>query len=209
VTGNRRLIGLVVGDEPEVWSLAGFTVDDDHVDVEGLRIRLVGRGGGAGLRGWSFEPVWPRPIDGLPTADAAPAGRRQTAAAAHPNGVTVLDHLVIGTPDVERTTSALGEAGVEPRHTIVGARGDADVLYRFFLLGTCVLELVGPAAAPAPSPADEPARFAGLAFTTESIDGLADVASEPRPAIQPGRRIAILRREIGVSVPLAFLTPRR
>jgi hypothetical protein len=213
VPSNRRLIGLVVGDDPSVWAGAGFRVEDDHVDVGGVRIRLAGRGAGAGLRGWSFEPAWTQPIDGLPVVDTAPPvtsppSTSRSTPATQPNGVTAIDHVVVASPDVERTTTALGEAGIEPRRTVVGARGDADVLYRFFLLGTCVLELIGPAIASEPSAAVEPARFAGLAFTTATIDELGDVAGEPRPAIQPGRRIATLRREIGVSVPVAFLTPR-
>jgi hypothetical protein len=207
VPGNRRLIGLAVGDGPAVWAAAGFDVEDDHVDVGGVRIRLAGRDDGTGIRSWSFDPPWARPIDGLPTVDDPTLGTSRPTPAAHANGVTVLDHVVIATPDMERTTGALREAGIEPRRTIVGARGETDVLYRFFLLGTCVLELIGPTDAAA-SPPDEPARFAGLAFTTATIDELGELAGEPRPAIQPGRRIATLRREIGVSVPVAFLTPR-
>jgi hypothetical protein len=207
VSANRRLIGLVVGDDPAVWAAAGFSVEDDHVDLGGVRIRLAGRDDGTGIRSWSFEPAWTRPIDGLPTIDDPTPGASRTTPAAHPNGVTALDHVVVATSDVERTTSALGEAGIEPRRTVVGARGETDVLYRFFLLGTCVLELIGPTDGAA-SPSDEPARFAGLAFTTAIIDELGELAGEPRPAIQPGRRIATLRREIGVSVPVAFLTPR-
>jgi hypothetical protein len=206
VSGNRRLVGLAVGDDPAVWAAAGFSVEDDHVDLGGVRIRLVGRDDGTGIRSWSFEPAWTRPIDGLPTIDDPTPGASRTTPAAHPNGGTALDHVVVATPDVERTTGALEEAGIGPRRTIVGARGETDVLYRFFLLGTCVLELIGPAASAA-SP-DEPARFAGLAFTTATIDDLGELAGEPRPAIQPGRRIATLRRSIGVSVPVAFLTPR-
>jgi hypothetical protein len=207
VSGNRRLIGLGVGDDPAVWAAAGFSVEDDHVDLRGLRIRLAGRAGGTGIRSWSFEPAWTRPIDGLPTIDDPTPGAPRSTPAAHPNGVTALDHLVLATSDVERTTGALGQAGIVPRRTIVGARGESNVLYRFFLLGTCVLELIGPTDAAA-SPHDEPARFAGLAFTTATIDELGELAGAPRPAIQPGRRIATLRREIGVSVPVAFLTPR-
>jgi hypothetical protein len=222
VPRNRRLIGLVVGDDPAVWTAAGFSVEDDHVDVGGVRVGLAGRAGGTGIRSWSFEPAWSQPIDGLATVHDPASGTWGAAPAAHPNGVTVLDHVVVATPDVERTTGALAAAGIEPLRTILGARGETDVLYRFFLLGTGVLELIGPAAAasmadhPAASPAgsptvstaDEPARFVGLAFTTTTIDELGDIAGGPRPAIQPGRRIATLRREIGVSVPVAFLTPR-
>jgi hypothetical protein len=201
------------------------------LEVGSVRVQLVGDRGARGLLGWGFEPARTAPIDGLPVAapttsgasggiwtgvggvtsgPAASAGETEAVEAAvagatqHANGATTLDHVVVTSPDVGRTTAALAAAGIQPRRTVQGARGDAELLYRFFLLGTCVLELVGPV-----SPAgDGPARFAGLAFTTTAIDGLGGLAGRPRPAMQPGRRIATLRREVGISTPVAFLTPR-
>jgi hypothetical protein len=203
----RRLTGLQVADDPQVWSAMGFTVDGTSVVVGGVHVQLRGAEDGArrGLTGWSFEPPWPTSIDGLPVGSTSAAAGPTPADRTHPNGASAVDHVVVASPDVERTTAALGTAGIEPRRTVVGARGDDDVLYRFFLLGTCVLELIGPAVATG----DGPARFVGLAFTTDAIDGLGDAASAPRPAVQPGRRIATVRRELGSSLPIAFLSPRR
>jgi hypothetical protein len=209
LTEERRLVRLHIGDGPSTWRAAGFTVAGGLVDVGEVRIRLAGRAAGTGILGWGSAPPWEGPIDGLPTSPTQPLGEEEApgapvSPAAHPNGVSALDHIVVTTPDVERTTGALADAGILPRRTIAGAHGDADVLYRFFLLGTCVLEVVGPVVVTDPGPA----RFAGLAFTTGSIDGLGAIATEPRQAVQPGRRIATLRREVGSSVPIAFLTPR-
>jgi hypothetical protein len=203
---KRRLTGLQVGDDPRIWTAMGFAVVGSSTEVGGVRIDLAPTAEGmGGVRGWSFEPPWSAPIDGLPGCPPvrpAPVGAHHLER--HTNGAIALDHVVVASPDVERTTAALAEAGIEPRRTIVGARGDDDVLYRFLLLGTCLLELIGPAA-----PADDgPARFVGLAFTTATIDDLGDLAGPPRPAVQPGRRIATVRRELGASVPIAFLTPR-
>jgi hypothetical protein len=204
----RRLVGLRVADPPEVWATLGFHVADDRVVVGGVVIELTTEEAD-GVRGWRFDPPWDASIDGLASIDGsgqvpAPAAHDGHGSAAHPNAATALDHLVVATPDVERTTTALGTAGIEPRRTIEGARGDRGVLYRFFLLGTCVLELVGPRT----PDGDGPARFVGLAFTTTAIDELGTVAGEPRPAIQPGRRIATVRRQVGSTVPIAFLSPR-
>jgi hypothetical protein len=64
-----------------------------------------------------------------------------------------------------------------------------------------------------PNPKDPsgPARLWGLAFL---VDGLAatkaalgDRLSDPREAVQPGRQIATLRREAGLSFGCAFMTP--
>jgi hypothetical protein len=47
---------------------------------------------------------------------------------------------------------------------------------------------------------------------TSDLDALAarlgDKLGPIRDAVQPGRRIATLRREAGSSVPIAFMTPR-
>jgi hypothetical protein len=199
---GRRLVGLRVADPPAVWATLGFDVADGRVVVGGVVIELTSDATG-GIRGWRFTPPWDAPIDGLAPLPAA-ADREADAPASHPNAATALDHVVVASPDVARTTAALGAAGILPRRTIEGARGDRDVLYRFFLLGTCLLELIGPRT----PDGDGPARFVGLAFTTTAIDELGPIAGEPRPAIQPGRRIATARQQVGSTVPIAFLSPR-
>jgi hypothetical protein len=153
-------------------------------------------------------------IDGLPTATAAdaehtpsppPGGpdRQAGSSTGHPNGVSHIDHVVIITPDLERTTAALEQRGIGARRTREAGRGR---LQRFFRLGEVVVELVGPA-----EPAgDGPAAFWGLAFTVADIDAtahhLAGRIGEPRDAVQQGRRIATLRVGDEVSVPVAFMS---
>ncbi len=209
------LVGLVVGDEPAAWRAAGFTVEDDEVRLGRLVLRLVGTSAGRGVLRWATDPPVTSSCDGLqpaepaerPVATAAAGAEATPHTPAHRNGVVALDHVVVATDDLERTTETLGDLGLQPRRTVVGIRGDGDdeLAYRFFLMGTCVLELVGPT-----RPAgDGPARFSGLAFTSTSLEELGGLAGEPRDAVQPGRRIATLRGEpLGVSVPLAFLSPR-
>ena len=210
-TPTPRLVGLEVDDDPDAWRRAGFTVTGETFVAGGVTVRLLGGQRGRGVRSASLDPPVIDEVDGLRlvASGAAPAEgpASRTTASAHPNGVIAIDHVVVGSDDVERTTAALATCGLSPRRTVVGARGDGDdeIVYRFFLLGTCVLELVGPAR----GGGDGPARFAGLAFTTERIDELGTLAGTPRDAVQPGRRIATLRGEgLGVSVPTAFLTPR-
>jgi hypothetical protein len=206
-----RLIGLEVGDEPAAWRAAGFAVGDDgRLVLDGVVILLRGASGPRGVLGWALQPASDDDLDGLPARPAPPTGDDRVPD--HPNGATVIDHVVVTSDDVERTTPALSEAGIVPRRSVVGARGDGDddLVYRFFLLGTCVLELVGPARRGEPDTTSRAgARFAGLALTTTAIDELGEVAGTPRAAVQPGRRIATLRtRERDISVPIAMLTPR-
>ena len=58
---------------------------------------------------------------------------------------------------------------------------------------------------------DRPARLWGLALIAPDLDStvalLAAHAGAPRDAVQPGRRIATLRRSAGLAVPIALVTP--
>lgn len=203
----RRLVGLTVADRPDAWRALGFDVDADRFTVGGVTVHLVGDDGARGIRAWSLEPGADGDLDGLAHRPSpAPVGEGP-----HPNGVTGVDHVVVGTPHVARTLGALGTVGLEPRRVAEGLRGD-DKGYAFLLLGTCVLEVIGPAEHD-PSRTPAPAAFVGLAFVADDLGAVAsldDVAGTPRPAVQPGREIVTLRtREHGVSVPVAVLTPRR
>jgi hypothetical protein len=205
---------LTVADAPEAWAACGFAVDGDTAVVGRTRIRLVGGGdGGAvrgGLTGWSLRGAEGTELDGLPTTASerpAPEG-----AAPHPNGVTALDHVVAITPDLDRTVAALEAAGLDLRRireepTPAGAPRQA-----FFRLGDPILEVVQ-----APEEAlgrsggpDGPAFFWGLAFVAPDLDAtvsaLGDRVGEPRDAVQPGRRIATLRRSAGLGLPVALIT---
>lgn len=203
----RRLVGLTIGDRPEAWEAIGFDVDGDRVTVGGVTLHLVGDDGPRGVLAWTVDPPVDHDVDGLAHREGpAPVDERP-----HRNGVTAVDHVVVGTPHVDRTLEALAQVDLVPRRTVAGLRG-GDRAYAFLLLGTCVLEVIGPRDHdPARTPG--PATFVGLAFVAPDLDvveGLGDVAGEPRDAIQPGRRIVTLRaREHGVSVPVAVLTPRQ
>jgi hypothetical protein len=201
---------LAVADAPDAWSSLGFELDGGTCVVGDVRIRPAGADAGRGLIGWSLRDLEGTELDGLPTArsDREPPEAR----AAHPNGVTRLDHVVAITPALERTVAALEGAGLDLRRireepTPAGAPRQA-----FFRLGPTILEVVQePAEAIERAGADRPAFFWGLAFVAPHLDasvaGLGDRVSEIRPAIQPGRRIATLRRSAGLSVPVALITP--
>ncbi|HEV8152966.1 MAG TPA: hypothetical protein VGP78_08540, partial [Solirubrobacteraceae bacterium] len=119
-------------------------------------------------------------------------------------GAMAVDHVVAATPHVDRTLGALRRAGLEPRRV----REAGEARQAFYVLGTALLELAGPAS---PS-GDGPAALWGLVVVVEDLDALAarlgDELGTIRDAVQPGRRIATLRRSAGVSTALAFLTPR-
>lgn len=203
---GRSLRGLVVGDDPAAWRSLGFSVEGDRCTVGGVTLRFVGDRGDRGVLAWSLAPPVPEPVDGLAHDDVGAPAR----SAHHPNGARLVDHLVVGSTDVERTTAALAAIGVTPRRTVAGLGGHDGTVFRFFLLGTCLLELIGPSR---PTGSGAPARFRGLAFVVDDLDataaGLGEWCGPPHDAVQPGRRIASLRHEeAGIGVPVAFLTPR-
>ena len=203
---------LAVADEPDSWVALGFAVDDGVCRVGDVPIRLAGRDAGRGIVGWTLRGAASDELDGLPTevADGAAAG--PAAGPVHPNGVVRFDHVVAITPALDRTVEALEAAGLDLRRireqpTPAGAPRQA-----FFRLGATILEVVQ-----APDDAiersggpDGPAFFWGLAFVAPDLDatvaGLGDRVSEIRPAVQPGRRIATLRRSAGLGVPVALMS---
>jgi hypothetical protein len=203
---------LTVADPPDAWRECGFRVDGDTCVVGDTRIRLAGCEAGKGLTGWSLRGIEETgELDGLPTerSDRPPPAERPPE---HPNGVAALDHVVAITPALERTVGALQSAGLDLRRireepTPAGAPRQA-----FFRLGDVILEVVQePEDAIERAGGDHPAFFWGLAFLTPEIEAtvasLGDRAGEIRPAVQPGRRIATLRRTGGLSVPVALMSP--
>ncbi len=201
---------LTVADPPEAWSALGFELDGDACVVGDVRIRLTGTGTDKGLSGWSLREVESTELDGLPTTRSDRPAPSESPP--HPNGVAALDHVVAITPALERTVTALQGAGLDLRRireepTPAGAPRQA-----FFRLGANILEVVQePPEALERAGRDRPAFFWGLAFVAPDLDatvaGLGDRVSEIRPAVQPGRRIATLRRAAGLTVPVALMTP--
>jgi hypothetical protein len=219
---------IALADDPSRWQALGFAVQDGTVALGTIRLRLAGREAGRGILGWSLRGIAATSeLDGLPTtavtaprdgAGATPARAAslapvKTPAPAHPNGESAIDHVVAFSPQLDRSVRSLKDAGLDLRRvreqpTPAGAPRQA-----FFRLGEAILELVqipeselGRAGGE-----DAPARFWGLALLSDEIErtahALGEHVSEVRPAIQPGRRIATLKRTAGLAVPVALMSP--
>jgi hypothetical protein len=199
---------LVVAAEPERWAAAGFSVEDRICRLGAVRVRLAGETAGRGIRSWSLRGISTTELDGLPT-------ERSTAPpvepAEHPNGAVRLDHVVTFTPDLDRTVAALGQAGLDLRRIRDEPLPGGGTRQAFFRLGEVVLEAIEQPQ-PDGSPVDpaKPARLWGLALLTEDLDAsaasLGDLLGAPREAVQPGRRIATVRRPAGLGTAVAFIT---
>ncbi len=201
---------ILVGDPPEAWAAAGFTVDEDGTCRIGtVRVRLVGRDGGKRILGWSLRDA-PEArladgrLDGLPTTtSSAPLAEP----AEHANGSLYVDHVVLLSPDLARTTAALEGIGVTPRGERETDSYGAPMRQIFFRLGEVILELVGGV-----EPGQGDPGFFGLAITVSDLDATAQLLGDhlgaAKEAVQDGRRIATLRhRDLGMSVATALMSP--
>jgi hypothetical protein len=203
---------LHIGDDPLAWQSIGLDVDAGHTAHVGhVRLRFHPDSPTRGIIRWTLagtpdEDV--TDVDGLTTDHGEPPTMAGLAPS-HLIGAEVIDHLVVMTPDLDRTIGAIQRTiGLPLRRTRDGEAYGQKTRQAFFRMGEVVLEVVG---GPEPDPAGGPAQFWGLAFTVASIQDAvdflgADLVSEPKPAVQPGRWIATVRSAAGLSVPLALMS---
>lgn len=195
-----ELAELSIADPPDRWRSLGFDVDEQsNLDIGGVRVRLGAEG--EGITSWSFRRVNALgSIDGLPTP--VPRILRPPPFQTHPNGVTSIDHVVVSSPDFQRTAGAFARAGVELKRLQMSERGRLG----FRRVGPAILELVQPT-----EPNGRETHFWGVAVVVINIEELAerlgDLLGEIRPAFQPGRRLAELQPSAGLSLRLAFMSP--
>jgi hypothetical protein len=193
---------LAVSDPPDLWRDLGFTVDGSSCRI-GSTVHDLGAAGDGGVLSWSLDGVDGAggDVEGLPTTVRAAAIGTPPA---HPNGVTIIDHVVVFTANMDRTVQTFEKLGVECRRMREAGRGNVQAFFRF---AETILEVVGPAN----GAGDGPAQFFGLAFTVDDLDATAsffgDRLRPAKDAVQPGRRIATLDKSAGSTVAMAFMSP--
>ena len=200
-----RLDELLIAGAPDRWEALGLAVGADGVaQVGAIRLRL-GVPGEPGIAGWRVRGLADGDLDGLATTGSDAPPRAPAPAADHPLGALAVDQVVVATPDVGRTIAALEAAGLDLRRV---REAGPNARQGFFVVGDAVLEVVGPAE----RDGDGPASFWGLVLVVEDLDAAAErlgpLLGTPRDAVQPGRRIATVRREAGLGTAVALITPR-
>jgi hypothetical protein len=195
-----RIERIAIGADPAAWSAAGFAIEDDSTRTGSVQLDLVA---GEGILGWRLYPG-AEEIDGRPVAAAtAPA-----AAGTHPNGISQIDHLVVFTPELERTTEAFEAIGVERRRVREVETDDGLLRQGFFRLDEVILEAVEHSKVE-----PGPTRFWGITFAVADLDACAHLLGEKlgsiRDAVQPARRIATVRREAELGLPVALISAER
>lgn len=205
---------IVVAADTTAWREAGFRVDEaDVARIGAVDVRLAGAAAGSRIVSCALTGVGSDSFDGLPIVPAAGEGApADVDGSPQPNGVVRLDHIVAFTPDLDRTVAAGEALGLDLRRVRDESAPAGSPRQAFFRLGELMLEV---AQAPPGSPLapESPARFYGLAFVVEDIDATVaslgeELCGAPRDAVQPGRRIATVRREAGLGLPVALMSPR-
>lgn len=198
------LTALDIADDPARWREAGFAVGDDGTCVVGavaLRLRPVEEK--RGIRGWAFDEVDVSEVEGIRTEVAPPPPSSER----HPNGIVAIDHVVVLTPDVDRTVDAFGRIGLAVRRERETETYGAPMRQVFFRAGEPIIELIGGKE----KTGDGRCGFFGIAFTVEDIDAtkelLGDRLGDPKDAVQEGRRIATLRKTAGLTTAVAVMSP--
>jgi hypothetical protein len=202
---RSRIAELRLRAEPGAWREAGFEVGEDDVSLIGtVPVQL-----GAEAHGWTLDGPAAGEFDGLPTELGAAPGDDAAPADSHQIGAVAIDHVVVFTPSLERTISSFEGSGIRCRRVREVGPPERRLRQGFFRLGEVIAEVVEvPAAQAGPGGA---ARFWGLTVTVADLEGavadLGPLCGSIRDAVQPGRRIATIKREAGLGLPVALITP--
>lgn len=192
------LSGIGVPDAPAAWAAIGCTVVDGAVPLANGALLL-------GREGLVLTDVGADLFEGIPLT-SGPA----VPAVEHPSGAFELDHLVLLTDSLERTSDAVHSVlGLEQRRI----RDTGTVRQAFHRFPDppmktnrgCIVEVVE---------SDRVARVTlmGVVLNVHDLYSLADrlgpeLLSPPKPAVQPGRHIATVRRDVRLGTSVALMTP--
>jgi hypothetical protein len=219
-----RIDWLSVGGPVQPWVDLGLNVTDGgDVPLPGTGVRVAGEGE-AGLQGWVVSGADPSvdAIDGLPVVHAPSPGSATSAgsglptapepgagAVHHALGVLSIDHVVVTTDDLDRTCRAIAGALDAPRKRV---RDLGKIRQGFHRVGPkrdhgLIVEVVERPDAPTGQ-----ASLWGFVLIVADLDAAcqhlgSELVSEPRDAVQPGRRIATVRTAAGVGLPIALMSP--
>ena len=225
---EARVEWLTVSGHIDTWRSLGLTVTDDGmIPLVGTSIRIVPEhASGAGMVGWALSGISPATSVAHAGQHAdQPAGQPAVVAsaidvdglatdivdsttpvyAAHPLGASGLDHVVVLTSDLERTSEAVAAAtGCDLKR--IREIGTMRQGFHRIGRGGLIVELVE-----RPDLADGPASFWGLVLIVEDLDVACELIgsnriSPPKDAVQPGRRIATISADVGLGLPVALMT---
>ncbi len=210
-TSAARVEWLTVTGDPEAWRSIGLTVSADGlVPLFGTSLRIMDPAvcnasepaEGVGLTGWAFSGIPDvGDVAGFPTevVDAA-----LPVFAAHPIGASQLDHVVIFTGSMDEVSAAIeSRTGCERKR--VRDLGEMQQGFHRIGRGGLIVEIVQHA------DRDRSTEMWGLVLIVDDLDAACDLLGEdkvgpPKDAVQPGRRIATIRQEVGLGTAVALMS---
>lgn len=198
-----RIAQLVVGGQPTSWTSIGLTFRDGLCSLGDLVVRLD-PSLPPGLASWQLtDCIDDGDIDGIPTSYGAHSPAQAMGIDSSVIDIVGIDHVVVLTNDLERTSKDLTRVTGEPLKRIRDAGNG--VRQGFHRLGSVIVEIVERSDV-------ERTSLWGFVMIARNIDDVAahmgpDVIGSPRGAVQQGRRIASFRSGVGLGVAVALITP--
>lgn len=201
----NRLVALHVGGALSPWQAIGLMFDEHTCPLADVDIVVSGET--PGLHGWTIDIGRDEiiEIDGIRTTLVSGTTPRSSISTIGRQKVIGLDHVVVNTDNMDRTTEAITAAlGLEVRRERQLGNG---AVQRFHKLDNTIIEVVT-----GPHITQPGASLWGM---VASVDDLFDLAEElgenttspPKKATQPGRYISTVRGSVGLGVPFALMTP--
>jgi hypothetical protein len=201
----NRLVALHVGGALTPWQAIGLMFDEHTCTLADVDIVVSGET--PGLHGWTIDIGRDEiiEIDGIRTTLVSGTESRPPSSTIGRQKVIGLDHVVVNTDNIDRTTEAITAAlGLEVRRERQLGNG---AVQRFHKLDNTIIEVVS-----GPHITHLGASLWGM---VASVDDLFDLAEElgenttspPKKATQPGRYISTVRGSVGLGVPFALMTP--
>lgn len=198
-----RVEWLEVGGDVERWRRLGMLVTDAGVaPYLTTSLRIVDAP--PGLRRWAISGIDAAvtSIDGLDTTVVEPTVPQ---IGDHPNGGVEIDHVVVLTSSLDRTSTAVEAATAAPLRRV---RQVGPMRQGFHRIGPggLIVEIVERAEFDR-----DDAEFWGFVVNVSDLDAAVrligpELIGPARDAVQPGRFIATVRAEAGIGVPLAFMS---
>lgn len=201
----NRLVALHVGGALTPWQAIGLTFDESTCPL--ADVDLIVSGETLGLHSWTIDVGRDETIeiDGIRTHLVSGSSAGRTTSPIASQRIVGLDHVVVNTDDIDRTTSAITAAlGLEVRRERQLGNG---AVQRFHKLDNTIIEVVS-----GPHVKEAGASLWGMVASIDDLfdlaDGLGeDITSPPKKATQPGRYISTVRGSVGLGVPFALMTP--
>jgi hypothetical protein len=201
----NRLVALHVGGALTPWQAIGLTFDEFTCTLADVDVVVSGET--PGLHGWTIDVGRDEiiEIDGIRTTLVSGTTPRPSMSTIGRQKVIGLDHVVVNTDDIDRTTQAITAAlGLEVRRERQLGNG---AVQRFHKLENTIIEVVT-----GPHITQPGASLWGMVASVDDLFELAEelgenTTSPPKKATQPGRYISTVRGSVSLGVPFALMTP--